>query len=630
MMAYLLKSSLSLLLALVFYKVVLENQRLPTFKRFYLLGSLLFSALVPLLSLEVVPSVAVSASVSPEPAFVQAPLPAPLSALPAVVPPPAPEAAAPPYWLLLYGVVTAVLLGRFGHNLYRLIRQIADHPKQAFRGATLVLLPTGNLPYTFLHYLFVPEAVYHRGGVEEELFTHELAHIRQRHSLDVLLIEGLLCLAWFNPLLYWCRYAMQLNHEFLADEAVNRRHHNVPQYQRLLLSKLTPAPLPSLASTLTFQTTKQRLLMMTKRTSRRAVWLAGTFSGLLVGTSVLLFGTTAAQVAPPAATSSAPAKTQRLATVVKTDTLLQRYGNKMVLLPNNQQKKYADLTAEERKWVWVAPLSPRRTPTGAQWADWHNPHKFGIWVDGKRLRGKALNAYQRTDIVAFSGSYVYKNARQPEGYLYQMDLTTEKGYAEEVRRHKESPLMVLMPDKPKKQPQAKKQDQPTKQQQPQPESSIQKVLRQYGDAPVYTIPPVGKAGPGKVYKNYSALSSEEKTHIVVFRNTHMLLRTPTEKQWAAWKHNQQWFSVWLHDYKSKRYVRKQLRGNDLAAYNRMEIANFMKSYNREHTQHPEQHTYRIDLYTHSFRQVDLHTPIDTLPKLWLLQKRVPSSTTAHR
>lgn len=458
MTAYLLKSSLSLLLALVLYKVVLENERLPMFKRFYLLGSLLFSAVVPLISVEVAPSVAVLASVSPEPVFVQELPPAPLPALPAAMPPPAPKAAAPPYWLLLYGLVTAVLVGRFGRNLYRLVRQITTHPKQAFRGATLVRLPTGNLPYTFLHYLFVPEAAYQRGEIEEELFTHELAHIRQRHSLDVLLIEGLLCLAWFNPLLYWCRHAMQLNHEFLADEAVNGSHRNVPQYQRLLLSKLTPAPLPLLASTLTFQTTKQRLLMMTKHTSRRTVWLAGTFSGLLVGISVFLFGTTAAQVAPPAPKASVPAKQQRPvatteiqrpATTTKSDTLLQRYGDKLVLLPNSQQKKYADLTTEERKWVWVAPLSPRRTPTEAQWADWHNPHRFGIWLDGKRLRGNALNAYQRTDIVAFSGSYVYKNARQPEGYLYQMDLITEKGYAKEVRERKESPFMVLMRDKPK-------------------------------------------------------------------------------------------------------------------------------------------------------------------------------------
>ena len=449
MTAYLLKSSLSLLLLFVFYKVALENERLHTFKRFYLLGSLLFSAVVPLLVVEVeaATSVAELTSALPEPVFVQR--------LPIVLTP-APEATTLPYWLVLYGIVTAVLLGRFGRNLYHLTRQIADNPRQAFGSATLVQLPIDVLPYTFLRYLFVPATAYQRGEIEEELFTHELTHVRQRHSLDVLLIEGLLCFAWFNPLLYWYRQAIQLNHEFLADAAVNSQHRNVPHYQHLLLSKLTPAPSPLLVSTLLFQATKQRLLMMTKHTSRRATWLLGTSSGLLVGALTLLFGTTAAQVAPLAKLSvSVPTKTQRPAATTKPDTLLERYGDKMVTVPNGQEKKYADLTAEERRQVWVAPLPVRRTPTKAQWTDWHNPHKFGIWVDGKRLRGKGLDSYQRTDIVAFSGSYVHKNARQPEGYLYQMDLTTEKGYAEEVRQHQESPFIVVvkavpMPKKPGK------------------------------------------------------------------------------------------------------------------------------------------------------------------------------------
>ena len=450
MTAYLLKSSLGLLVALLFYKAVLENERMHGFKRFFLLGSLLFAALMPLVSLEVASRAVWLTAIPPE--LVSGP------ELPAGLPMAAPaalEIATPTSWSWLlggYGLVAVLLLGRFGRNLYRMARQIIDNPKRAFRGAILVRLSMGSLPYTFLRYLFVPAAAYERGEMEEELFTHELAHVRQRHSLDILLIELLLCLAWFNPLLYWYRRAMQLNHEFLADEAVVSRCHDVPRYQRLLLSKLpaAPPPLPLLASALLFQTTKQRLLMMTKHTSRRTTWLASSATTLLLGALTLLLGTTAAQIAPPTRETSALAKTPRLAATAAPDTLLQRYGDKLVTLYGGQRKKYADLTAEERKLVWVVPLSPRRTPTEAQWADWHNPRKFGIWVDGKRLRGNALSAYQRTDIVEFSGSYVHKNARQPEGYLYQMDLTTEKGYAEEVRRHQESPFLILRQDQPKK------------------------------------------------------------------------------------------------------------------------------------------------------------------------------------
>lgn len=462
MTTYLLKASLSLLLAFGFYKIWLENERMHGFKRFYLLGSLLFATLVPLVSLEVGPVAEAIPLLNTQPEYQPAPaLTAALPEVSALKAAPAPAASIPAststYWLGLYAFVTALLLSRFGRNLYQLARQVADHPKQPFRGATLVRLPTGGLPYTFLHYLFVPEAAYRREEIEAELFTHELAHIRQRHSLDVLLLELLLCLGWFNPVLYWYKRAMQLNHEFLADEAVNRRHQNVPGYQYLLLSKLVPVPFPSLASTLTFQTTKQRLFMMTKHTSRARLWLSGSSAALLLGTLTVLLGATAAQVAPPVSETTVPPKPQpqaneatgRQVSETKEEMINRLYGDKLITLPGGKQKRYRDLSVEEKKFVYYFPLEPRRTPTEAQWTAWHNPKMYGIWVDGKRLRGNALRAYQRTDIVAFSGSYVHKNARQPEGYLYQMDLTTNREYEDEVKRHEESPFVVVVKFQPK-------------------------------------------------------------------------------------------------------------------------------------------------------------------------------------
>jgi len=453
MTTYLLETSGCLLLALVFYKLVLEAERVPRFKRFYLLASLLLSALIPLLSLEVNEAV---------------PLPAPPATYLPVLSPPAAARAVPnaithptalpflPYVGLLYGLITLLLSSRFCLNLLRLMRQITAHPRHAFQGATLVALPTQRLPYTFLHYLFVSETAYQHGQLEAEVLTHELAHIRQHHSLDVLLLEAVLCVGWFNPLLYWLKRAIQLNHEFLADEAVNQYYQDVPAYQHLLLRKLVGSPPPALTSALTFHTTKQRLLMMTAHTSPAKQWLLGSGTAGLLATLLVLFGTTAAQVpaaAPAPATgrgSDVPPKSTSRPVAADAQPGASRYGDYVVTLPGGQQKRYKDLSVAERKRVLYLPLDPRRTPTKAQWAAWHKPHQFGIWVDGKRLRGHALQAYQRTDIVAFSGSYVHKNARQPEGYAYQLDLITEQGYQALVKQHEASPFVVVEYYRPKR------------------------------------------------------------------------------------------------------------------------------------------------------------------------------------
>ncbi len=451
MIAYLLKSILSLLLLFGFYKFWLENERLHQFKRFYLLGSLIFSALVPLISLPGWPVAVPLTDFLPVP-FVERGIG---TTLPQTEVPPVRDDADSSIWWWVYGAITALMLTRFAANLYTLARQIDSHPNQPFRGATLVRLRESGSPYTFLHYLFVPDDAYQRGEIEGELFTHELTHIRQRHSLDVLLIELLLCFGWFNPLLVWVKRAIQLNHEFLADGVVNSTYQNVRHYQLLLLAKLAPTPAVRLTSTLTFQTTKQRLLMMTKHTSRAIAWLAGGSTAILFGILTAAFSTTSSAQVVPTPSGSTPAVTnqpQPETDVAKMDRL---YGDKLVRTwPGGSKqvwRKFSELSMAEKKTVRLIPPQARKTPTEAQFEEWKNPKKFGVWVDGKRDRNFTKTPYQSTDIASFWGSFVHKNARQPEGYLYQMDLMTEPYYAAYLKEKAKSPMLVIWNRPPAKQ-----------------------------------------------------------------------------------------------------------------------------------------------------------------------------------
>ena len=456
MTTYLFESGLSMLVLLGLYKLVLENQPMHHLKRAYLLGTLLVSLVAPLIRLEVpvgtLPVVATN--------FAKQAIDSQLTnineqrvfrpeQLTANVTEPV------NYWRWLYGVGTALMLLRFGRNLYILIRQIRMNPTQPFRGAVLVRLPGGaigvSLPYTFLHYLFVPDAAYERGEIAGELFTHELAHIRQRHSLDVLLVELVVCFGWFNPGLFWLKRAMQLNHEFLADEAVNRTHRNVMGYQELLFSKLTYSlPVSFLISTFTFQTTKQRLTMMTKQASPVRTWLVAGATVLLFGSvTLLLIARTVAQQVSAVPVQKATTKTQPAQTDVA--EMERLYGEKLVSIPTRigaplkeQYKKFKDLTPAEKARVVVLKPEARKTPTEAEWNDFKNTKKYGIWVNGKRRRDNPMSKYSRTDIVHFWYSFVHKNARQPEGYLYQLELDTEEGYQQILRDWEAKPWMALV------------------------------------------------------------------------------------------------------------------------------------------------------------------------------------------
>lgn len=257
MIDFLLKSTLSLGLLYAVYVLLLEREKMHQFNRFYLLFGLAFSLLIPFFTFEIY----VESKVAAVQNTVQA------MPFTAVV-----LEEKTDYLLLVlwsvYGLVTTVLLARFLLNLNKIHRKIKSNLTEKMQSSTLVLLDEKVLPHTFLNYIFINKDDYENKKIEGELFTHELTHVRQKHTLDILCIELLKTVFWFNPLLIFYKKAMQLNHEFLADETVVQSYNNVPFYQNLLVEKASWNNTFYLASNLNFLVTKKRLIMMTKTTSK--------------------------------------------------------------------------------------------------------------------------------------------------------------------------------------------------------------------------------------------------------------------------------------------------------------------------------------------------------------------------
>jgi hypothetical protein len=454
MILYVIKSILILSVLATFYKLALEKETIHRFKRVYLLASVLLSLIGPLLSFEIQSEIVpVTPSSFVVPQFERA-----LGDSSVDVVQTHPSDTWPDLLPLLYGVVTAVLLLRLSRNLLSISRRIPQNPSQRHAEATVILLPDATRPHTFLHYLFVSREDYERQHIEPELFTHELTHIRQKHSLDILFVELVSCFCWFNPALFVVRRAIRLNHEFLADESVNAVYQDVVSYQQLLLSKLTPTTTVSLTSAFTFQTAKQRLIMMTKCTSSLR-------AGFYVGTAALLFLSltlgaglrSVAQITNPVL--GKPAVTSKnVSTSPDSMSLEQRYSDKLVMTwpksNGNRPRKlvmtrFSDLSeAEKKKVIFIPPYAPK-TPTNEQFEDWKNPKRFGIWLDGKHIKNSDLNKYKPSDIASFSGSYIHKNARQPQGYLYQFGLMTHKEYERYLKEQTESPFLLVSDLKPR-------------------------------------------------------------------------------------------------------------------------------------------------------------------------------------
>ena len=98
---------------------------------------------------------------------------------------------------------------------------------------------------------------------------------------------------WFNPLLVFYKKAIKLNHEFLADEAVNKQFGSVKSYQNLLLDFASHKNTVALASNINYLITKKRLLMMTKKESPIKIVLKVFSVGVVYALLLFVFSTKA-------------------------------------------------------------------------------------------------------------------------------------------------------------------------------------------------------------------------------------------------------------------------------------------------------------------------------------------------
>lgn len=258
MIDFLIKSSLCLILLLGIYYFFFEKEKMSFFNRFYLLGSLIISFIIPFVKFELQQDIIENNLLPNAIQTIQGNtiiINQKTNNLSIIL------------WSF-YGIITALFAIRFGRNILAFIQKTRTNSLEKFENTTLVLVEEKILPHTFLNYIFINKNDYENRKIEGELFTHELTHVRQKHTLDVLFIEILKTIFWFNPILILYKKAIQLNHEFLADEKVVKSYNNVPFYQSLLLEKASWNSNFYLASNLNFLVTKKRLIMMTKTTSQ--------------------------------------------------------------------------------------------------------------------------------------------------------------------------------------------------------------------------------------------------------------------------------------------------------------------------------------------------------------------------
>lgn len=282
MILYLIKSTLLLGVLLALYKLLLENEKMHRFNRLYLIMALVLGFTAPLISIEITSNTHIAGlemetlnKVVNEPTqrvseTIQKAITTSTPIQPSAVKSMEETSSSrsfpirPVLWGV-YGVVLGLLLIRFIVGLIQIRINIKNSELDQFSQATLVLMDTPITPQSFLHYIFLNKQEYQSGKVGSEILEHEYTHVRQLHSVDVMFIELLKLLFWFNPLLYLYKHAIQLNHEFLADEYVVNNVSSIQDYQKKLIEVCeTKGSILPVTSMFASTNSKKRFYMLAK------------------------------------------------------------------------------------------------------------------------------------------------------------------------------------------------------------------------------------------------------------------------------------------------------------------------------------------------------------------------------
>ncbi len=271
MIIYLLKTIGCSAVFYALYHFIFHKEKMLIFNRFYLLGSLYLSFFIPLLTFTIKVPVLRTEQYNFSSVFERNSFPEEVVAT-----------NNGKLWIYLivsvFILISSFFAYRFIRNLKAVYQMISRNEKIYFSYGRIVLIENFKDPFSFFNNIFLNKGEYKEGRVEEEILMHEIAHIRQNHSLEILILEILKIFYWFNPLLYLYIRATKMNHEFLADDAVVRRTKDSLQYQQLLIKCIYVNQKIPLASSFYF-ITKKRLIMLQKKFKKRRAFQ---FSFLLI------------------------------------------------------------------------------------------------------------------------------------------------------------------------------------------------------------------------------------------------------------------------------------------------------------------------------------------------------------
>ena len=196
---------------------------------------------------------------------------------------------------LAYAMVAILILLKVGIEIASFFNKIIKLNKQKDTNFTLIYSNSTENPFSFFKYIVINPTLFSKEEYEH-IITHERIHVKQFHSIDVLISKVFCALFWINPIIWLYRKAMLQNLEFIADNHSLEQIENKYEYQKTLLKVVAHQQTLSITNPFYQSLIKKRIIMLhTNQSHKRNAWKYATILPVLVGFMLLFQMETIAQ-----------------------------------------------------------------------------------------------------------------------------------------------------------------------------------------------------------------------------------------------------------------------------------------------------------------------------------------------
>ena len=252
---YVLKSTFITAIMYGYYRLALKDNKFHYYNRFYLLGSLVLSLVIPLLNFHWFTFEKPAAKTTGEEILLMIAEPGVKSQVNNLI-----------YsdWIFMFiimiGISLLVLLVTSIVKIYRIKR---NSPVRQYEGIEFIETDVENAPFSFLNNLFWKKGIQLNDENGQKIFKHELTHIKQKHSWDRLFCQIIGSILWINPFNWIIQKELQTIHEFIADEEAVGEN-NTEAFAKLLLETHYGTHFFNPIHPFNYSSIKRRLAMLTK------------------------------------------------------------------------------------------------------------------------------------------------------------------------------------------------------------------------------------------------------------------------------------------------------------------------------------------------------------------------------